>query len=91
MFKEQVKELCNLCVEVSYETDAYAYVYCSISPHGLRCSIGIQDNGFRKESGYDGRYDIFEKEILAEESQKAYEAAKAHLTRLLEERTKKDG
>lgn len=84
MLRKEIMELFKLCMEVTAKTSSF--VSFNMSSHVKACDINIIDKGYSSKAKRDGRYYIyFDSELFEKSSRKKYEAAKAHLTRLLKE------
>lgn len=82
MFEKEIEELFKLSMRVANETNAF--VEFDVVSHVHACHISIADAGCVPGSELDGSYFIsFEGNYPEEASQENYEAAKAHLLRLL--------
>lgn len=81
MFEKEIEELFKLSMRVANETNAF--VEFVVMSYVQTCHIHIMDAGWNYETGYDGNYCIYFDGKCPEDSKKDYEAAKAHLLRLL--------
>ncbi len=81
MFEKEIEELFKLSMRVANETNAF--VEFDVVSHVHVCCITIMDAGWEYKAAYDGNYRINFDGSCLEPSQKDYEAAKAHLQRLL--------
>ena len=84
MLRKEVSELFSLCMQVTTETSAF--VLFRMSSRTKACHIEITDKGYDYNGRTDGSYSIyFDNELLGKSSQKEYEAAMEHLSRLLKD------
>lgn len=82
MFKNEIRELFELTLRVSNETDYF--VSFSIASHVHSCEVCVMNSKWEPGKKSDNRYTIyFDSELLEEESAEQYKLAKAHLLRLL--------
>ena len=82
MFKNEIRELFELTLRVSNETDYF--VSFSIASHVHSCEVCVMNSKWEPGKKSDNRYTIyFDSELLEEESAEQYKLAKAHLLKLL--------
>lgn len=81
MFEKEIEELFKLSIRVINEHPAF--VEFDVLSHVHICRINIMDAGWDCEAEYDRNYCIYFDGKWPEDSKQDYEAAKAHLLRLL--------
>lgn len=83
MFEEKIDELYRLAKKVHKSTNAH--VIFRMDADSLY--IYVSNNRFDTNTGFDGNYVLYKNEKLKEETEQQYKLAKAHLERLLQERS----
>lgn len=83
MFWKIADELYKLAKKALQETNHH--IQFEINERAIH--VWIEENGRTNDTKFDGIYDIYNKDTLSEKSLNDYEAARAHLERLLKEHT----
>lgn len=79
---DKIHELLRFCLmiqEGGEGRDGYPYVSFQTSNYGTQFEISIMDNGFKKDTGYDGMYE-FQFDHMGE---RTYKNCKEHLQDLI--------
>ena len=85
MFEEKIDELYCLTKKVHENTDAD--VIFRMNANSLY--IFVSDKGYDANTKFDGSYSLYKNEMFKEETEQNYKLVKAHLERLLQERSSK--
>lgn len=84
MWWEKIKEIIDLGSRVYNETPAFFSI--SVCTESGMCNIYIMDEGFKKDTAFDGYYTIFFDSMAQEEFNcRQFEKAKNHMIKLLGE------
>lgn len=89
MWWEKIKELIDLGERIYNETPSFFSI--NVGTESGMCNIYIMDEGFKKDSDFDGYYTIFFDSKAQEEFNRSqFKKAKNHMLRLLGEEVSTD-